>query len=156
MRFFTRFREAEAKSGALLDMEWRLLGGGFIHLGKNNWTICHRLLMRGAAMFGTQEEFVVRAQCALDFEHRFSWLTVELFNMFEARPLFIWLKVWPGRNLKLSFCLGWRLTTESRKFLKNQVAEHERRSFSEARKHAAAVQKIEEGGIINATVSRSY
>ena len=153
MRFFTRYTEIEKTSGSLLNMEWRLFGGGFINLGKNNWTICHRMFTRGTLMLGTQQEFVIRAQCALDFENRFSWLTIELLNMFEARPLFIWLKVWPGRNLKLSFCLGWRLTSESRKYLKNQIAEHERRSFSEARKHAAAVQK-NGGGIINASITR--
>ena len=76
MRFF-RFQEAEKKTDAILKLEWILLGGGFLNMGKNNWTFCHRLLRTGNAMFGTEKEFVIRAQIALDFEPRFSWFSCE-------------------------------------------------------------------------------
>jgi hypothetical protein len=147
MGLFTRYREVEKKSGALLNVEWQIMRGGFLHLGSNNWTFLHRFFVQGVPMFGKQREFIVRGQIALDNEPRYSLVTLEFFNLFEARIAYIWIKVWKGRNLKLVLNLGWRLTSEARRMLQNQVIEQERRSFGEMRKQEAAIKN---GGIINA------
>lgn len=139
MKLFTRYKEAEKKSGSLLNVEWQVMRGGYMNLGRNNWTFLHRLFTKGQAFLGNEKEFIIRGQLALDFEPRFSWVTFEFINPFEARLIYIWVKVWPGRNLRLVFNLGWRLTLESKKYLQNQIAEQERRGMKEIRKQAAKI-----------------
>lgn len=131
MILFSRYKELERGKkvgGALFNCEWRIQQGGYLHLGQENWTFAHRVSMRGDLAKGKEEEFIVRAQMALDKEPRMSFITLELLNFFEARLLYFWLKIWPGRNLKIVFNLGWRLTLNSHRVLKNQVAEYERRN----------------------------
>ena len=150
---FTRYREVEKRSGALLDVEWQFNRGGYLHLGQLNWTFLHRFYVRGEAMFGKQEEFIIRGQIALDAEPRFSWFTLELINPFEARVAYIWIKVWPGRNLKIVFNFGWRLTMESKRMLKTQIMEQERRSLREMRRNTHVI-KNNGGGPENAPIAR--
>lgn len=148
---FTRYREIEKRSGALLNVEWQIMRGGFIHLGQNNWTFLHRFYVTGAAMFGKEKEFIIRGQIALDFEPRYSWVTLEFINLFEARLAYIWIKVWKGRNLKFVLNFGWRLTSESKRMLQQQFIEQERRGLGEMRKREAALKN---GGGILGTKSR--
>jgi hypothetical protein len=152
MGLFTRYREVERKSGAILNVEWQIMRGGFLHLGANNWTFLHRFAVVGASMFGKQKEFILRWQIALDFEPRFSWVTIELINLFEARIAYIWIKVWKNRNLKLVLNFGWRLTSESKRMLQNQIIEQERRGLKEMRKQEQAIKA--NGGGIHGTVPR--
>lgn len=148
MKMFTRYREVEKKSGALLNVEWQIMRGGFLHLGANNWTFLHRFYVTGAAMFGKEKEFIIRGQIALDFEPRYSWVTLEFINLFEARLAYIWIKTWPGRNLKLVLNFGWRLTSESKRMLQQQFIEQERRGIREAGKQSAMLKT--NGGIYGA------
>lgn len=152
MGWFTRYKEVEKKSGALLNVEWNVMRGGYLHLGKFNWTFLHRFATKGASMFGQQKEFIMRGQIALDTEPRFSWITIELMNPFEARLAYVWIKVWPGKNLKLVLNLGWRLTMESKRILQNQVADQERRRLKEMKRNMMAVQN--NGGGPNAPIAR--
>ena len=151
MKLFTRYREVEKKSGALLNVEWQIMRGGFLHLGSNNWTFLHRFYVQGTPIFGKQRELIVRGQIALDDEPRYSVITLEFFNMFEARIAYIWIKVWPGKNLKLVLNLGWRLTSESRRVLQNQLIEQERRSLKEMRKQEHAIKN---GGVQHGSITR--
>lgn len=143
-KYFTRYSEVEKRSGALLNVEWQMMRGGFLHLGQNNWTFLHRFHVTGAAMFGKEKEFILRGQIALDFEPRYSWVTLEFVNLFEARLAYIWIKLWPGRNLKLVLNFGWRLTVESKRNLRQQFIDQERRTLKEMRK---SEQAIKNGGI---------
>ena len=136
----SRYPEAEKKTGALLKVDWTWMSGGFLNLSSRNCTFCHRFMLKGSPMFGTQKQFMVRAQAALDYEPRFSWVTLELLNLFEARWFYFIVKIWPGHNLRVVFNLGWTLTTESRKYLQNQILERERRSLKEYRKQEMAVK----------------
>lgn len=141
INLFTRYREVESKNGSLINIEWRIPRGGYLNMGKNNWTFCHRFATKGQALFGTEKQFILRVQLALDFEPRFSWFTLELLDLFEARWIYFWLKLWPGRNLKFVFNFGWQLSLESRRFLQNQAREHEVRGRQEFRRKAQAVQR---------------
>lgn len=145
---FTRYREAEAKTGALLKMDWSAMRGGFLNVSNRNCTFCHRFSMRGSPLLGTQEQFMLRIQTALDNETRFSCLTLELANLFEARWIYFVIKVWPGKNFRFVFNLGWTLTNESRRYIQNQMIEHERRGLKEMRKRELEIKN--NGGVINA------
>lgn len=125
---FTKYDETMKKGGPLLNVEWRFNRGGYLYLSGRNCTFAHRLAGRGVAALGTEQEFILRAQVALDAEPRFSWLTLELLNFHEARIFYFWLKVWPKKNLKIVFNVGWRMTLESQKFIRNKVAVMERRN----------------------------
>lgn len=122
-----------------MNVEWQIMRGGFLHLGQNNWTFLHRFFVKGSVLVGKQSEFILRGQLALDFEPRFSWVTIELMNPFEARLAYVWIKVWKDRNLKLVLNFGWRLTSESKKMLQQQYLEKERRGLKEMRKQEQAI-----------------
>jgi len=137
LKLFNRYVEAEKKTGAILTIDWTWMSGGFLNLGKQNWTFCHRFALKGQSMFGTQKTFMMRVQMALDNEARFSWMTLELMNLFEARWIYWIIKVAPARNFRFVFNFGWTLTNESRKYLQQQMIEHERRGLKEMRRQEA-------------------
>lgn len=117
------------KKNTIINTEWNLFRGGFLHIGHMNWVMAQCFARSGQAFLGTEKDFVFRVEYALDHENKFSWFTLELVNFFEARWLYLWFRIWPGHNLKLVINLGWRLTRASRDYLERQVMEYERRTL---------------------------
>lgn len=136
------------KKNTIINCEWDLLGGGFLHIGKMNWIVAWRFAKKGAAFLGQEKEFLGRVEFAVDHEPKFSWFTLEMVNPFEARWLYLWFRIWPGHNLKLVINLGWRLTRASRDYLDRQVMEYERRMTKQMK------EQQQNGGKPNATVIR--
>ncbi len=122
------------KKNTIVNTEWNFFRGGFLHLGHMNWIIAQSFAKRGQSFLGTEQDFIARLEFALDHENKFSWFTLELVNLFEARWLYLWFRVWPGHNLRLVINLGWRLTRASRDHLERQVIEHERRTMQSMRR----------------------
>ena len=83
----------------------------------------HRFAMKGDPQAGTEKEFVLRFQYDFDTEPKFNLLTIEFVNPFEARWFYVWLTFFRGRNLKVIFNFGWRLTLQSKKNLEKQLTQ---------------------------------
>lgn len=143
MSLFTRYREVEAKTNQLLNIDWQFMKGGFCLIGRNSWTFLNRFCTKGSMLGGTEKEFVLRFQIAIENFPRFSWLTLELMNVYEARPLIFLVGIWPGHTLKFCFNIGWRLTRASRDILERQAIENERRKIQTVRNQ---MQKINNNG----------
>lgn len=111
----------------ILNTEWSLFKGGFLHIGQMNWVFAQCFAKCGQAFLGTEKDFIFRAEFALDHERKFSIFTLELVNLFEARWVYLWFRVWPGHNLKFVFNFGWRLTRASREYIERQAMEQMRR-----------------------------
>lgn len=140
---FTRYREVEKKKDVLLSMDWALFGGGgFLHLGKFNWTVSHRFWLKGYSMNGTEKEFIIRFQVALDRRPRFSWVTLELVNPFEARWFIFVVKLAKSLSFQMIFNLGWRLSRASRDFLEREAVEFERMKLAELKNRMAQIKPV--------------
>ena len=143
MSVFVRYKEVEKKRNQILNVEWPILGGGFCLIGQDNWTISHRFAVKGSYLDGTEKEFIFRFQIALEREPRFSWMTLEVLNLFEARWFYFITKLWKQVHFKVAFCLGWRLSKLSREFLNRQIMEHERRTRV---KMESVIQSVQNAG----------
>ena len=152
INLFTRYHERERQPGGpLFNMEWRINNGGYVYVGKNNWTFAHSFYVTGNPALGEQRQFLFRGQVSLDNEPRQSFLTFEFWNPFEARIIYFWMKVWPGKNFKIVLNLGWRLTLDSQRYLKNRIAEIQRIRVQAAKVQEDLIQK--NGGISNVPIN---
>ena len=141
MKLFHRYREVEKKTNQILNVDWNIMSGGFCLLGRDSWTFLHRFWTGGNPQLGEETEFIIRGQIAIERVRRFSWLTFELFNLFEARPFILLVTVWPMHTLVVCCNIGWRLTRASRENLDRQAMDHERRNIQAMRDRIAKVKQ---------------
>jgi hypothetical protein len=117
--------------------------GSYLYLGRSNFTFCWFLARWGLSMNGTQKELLIRTQVAIDYEARYSWLTFEILNIYEARAFYLIFTIWPGHHLKILLNVGARLSKESREYLRREGLEQERARLNLARKEAEkAARKV--------------
>ena len=83
--------------------------GGFCLLARNGLTMMHRFALSGRLTPGTEKEFIARWQVQFDGEPRFSWVTIELINVYEARLFWIQIRLWKRWSVKFVANLGWGL-----------------------------------------------
>lgn len=128
------------KNKGSVSIAWGKLGS-YLYMGINNLTFCMFVARWGISMNGTQKEALIRAQVAIDPEPRYSWLTFEVFNFFEARVFYLIFTIWPDHHLKLVFNVGVRLSKESREYLTRRNLENERVRLMQAKREADRVSK---------------
>lgn len=115
---------------------WTKMGGGYFLAGPARESIGIRLFHRfkkwGVAMVGEEREFIVRGEASLSIEPVRSWFMMQVMDLDEACPLYLWIRLWGRWSLKIVFNLGARLTKESRGFR----AEQARKAMLEATRKA--------------------
>ena len=100
--------------GGTLSAEWKKPNYGYCAVNWRVFRIYQRFFTKGIAELGSEKEFIFRFSAELDSEPKFSWLTVELFNTFEGRIVYIWVKLWKDYTLDLSLNFGFRVSKASR------------------------------------------
>src|SRR5574343_51519 len=123
MKLFTIYN----KPNTFINMEWQIMKGGYVHIGKMSWVFLHRFFVIGNPGLGNEKEFIFRMELAMDTEPKFSLFTLEAVNLYEARWLYAWFKLWKNYTIRFVFNLGFRLTRNSRDFIHRQALIEERR-----------------------------
>ena len=120
--------------GGTLSAEWKLFKGGYFAVNWRAFRILQRFFVTGIPTLGTEKEFIFRFSVELDSEPKFSFLTLELFNNFEGRIFYLWVKLWKNYTIDLAFNFGFRVTKESRLFLARMRQESELERLRELKK----------------------
>jgi len=139
------------KKDKAFSMEWFFQKGGYCFVSLAHFTLLHRFFKTGSYLDGTEKEFLFRAEFGIDIEPRFSFFTLEAFNLYEARVFYMVIKLWRQFNFRIVLNLGFRLTRASRDFFQKQLLEQER----SAKARAFAI-KNNAGGKVNGAVHRAY
>ena len=105
------------KNKKSISFEWNFLKWGYCNISIYGFTFLHQFLKRGYYWLESEKEFIFRFQFCIDNEPKFSWVTLELVNPYEARLFILWFKVWKKNNVKIILNLGWRTTKATRDFM---------------------------------------